>query len=268
MKLISRARCKTDPIDARKLADLLRTNLLPDIWVPDPATRANRKLLRGHAFLVRTRTRLKNRVHAYLAELNLVSPKTDLFGKQGRRWLDSLELPEEVQFQVDLLLEMLDQVELRIRRTSKRIENRVTLTPEAQLLKTVPGIGDKTAMLIWAEIGDLERFPTSHRLASFAGLVPTTRSSGGRTTHGSLPHSGSPWLRWALVEATQTLKMKPGPVRAQFTRLMRPKGTSKATIAAARKLCCYLFWMLKQGIDYDQWLRTRNRSELLEVRPR
>ena len=267
VKLICKARCKTDPIDARKLADLLRSNLLPAIWIPDPATRANRKLLRGYAFLVRSRTRLKNRVHAYLAEINLASPATDLFGKQGRIWMDSLTLPEEVRFQVDGLLELLDFLELRIRKTAKRIEQRVLMTPDAQLLLTVPGIGAKTAMLIMAEVGDLSRFPSSHHLTSFAGLVPTTRSSGGKTTHGSLPGAGSPWLRWALVETTQTLKMKPGPVRAHFTRLSRAKGNSKATVAAARKLCCYLFWMLKEQKTYPEWLHKRNSHPLLEVRP-
>jgi transposase len=204
VKLITRARCKTDPIDARKLADLLRTNLLPSVWVPDLETRANRKLLRGHAFLVKTRTRYKNRIHAHLADLNLVSPKTDLFGKQGRLWLSTLELPEETRFQVDLLLEMLDELNRRIRRLSRRIELRVEVTPEVRLLKTVPGIGDKTGLLIWSEIGTLDRFPTSHDLCSYAGLVPTTRSSGGKTTHGSLPHSGDPWLRWALVGGPRT----------------------------------------------------------------
>ena len=152
VKLICKARCKTDPIDAKKLADLVRTNLLPATWVPDPTTRANRKLLRGYAFLVRTRTRLKNRVHAYLAEINLASPASDLFGKQGRIWMDSLTLPEEVRFQVDELLEILDFLEARIRKVAKRIEQRVDMTPEAQLLLTVPGIGAKTAMLIMAKI--------------------------------------------------------------------------------------------------------------------
>jgi transposase len=267
VKLITRARCKTDPIDARKLADLLRTNLLPSIWVPDRATRANRKLLRGHAFLVKTRTRYKNRIHAHLADLNLVSPKTDLFGKQGRLWLSTLQLPEETRFQVDLLLEMLDELELRIRRLGRRIERKVEVTPEARLLKTVPGIGDKTGLLIWAEIGTLDRFPTSHRLCSYAGLVPTTRSSGGKTTHGSIPHTGNPWLRWALVEATHELKQHPGPVRTQFTKLQRSKGRSKATIAAARKLCCYLYWMLRDELTYPEWLRKRQKAHIVEVRP-
>ena len=128
-------------------------------------------------------------------------------------------------------------------------------TPEATLLQTVPGVGYHHALLIWAEIGTLERFPTSHHLASFAGLVPTTHSSGGKTVHGSLPHLGRPWLRWALIEVTQLLKLHPGPVRDEYLRLKRAKGTSKATVAAARKLCCYLYWMLRHRWSYAEWLR-------------
>ena len=122
-------------------------------------------------------------------------------------------------------------------------------------------------LLIWSEIGTLERFPTSHDLCSYAGLVPTTRSSGGKTTHGSLPHSGNPWLRWALVEATHELKQHPGPVRAQFMKLQRAKGRSKATIAAARKLCCYLYWILRDELTYPEWLRKRQQHPSVEVRP-
>src|ERR1041385_6367466 len=77
VKLIWQTRSKTDPIDARKLAELLRVNLLPTIWVPDAATRQRRQLLRGRAFLVRERTRVKNRIHGHLTAENLLAPKTD-----------------------------------------------------------------------------------------------------------------------------------------------------------------------------------------------
>ncbi len=259
VKLISKARCKTDPIDARKLADLLRSNLLPAIWVPDPTTRANRKLLRGYAFLVRSRTRIKNRIHAYLAEINLASPATDLFGKQGRIWIDSLTLPDEVRFQVDGLLELLDFLETpdpeggQAHRATGRHHPRGSAPAHRPRHR-----GQDRHAHHGRDRRPSLGFPTSHDLTSFAGLVPTTRSSGGKTTHGSLPRAGSPWLRWALVETTQTLKMKPGPVRAHFTRLTRAKGNSKATVAAARKLCCYLFWMLKEERTYPEWLQNRH----------
>ena len=96
VKLIWQARAKTDPIDARKLAELLRVNLFPAIWLPDLDTRERRQLLRGRSFLVRgrvrERTRLKNRIHGHLTSENLLAPGTDLYGKGGRAWLASAPL--------------------------------------------------------------------------------------------------------------------------------------------------------------------------------
>src|SRR5207247_4356882 len=102
---------KTDPVDARKLADLLRTDLLPAIWIPDAATRARRTLLRGRAWVVRTRTRVKARIQAYLAAENERVPVSDLFSRGGRAWLATVALTTEVRQQVDwvgALVESLD----------------------------------------------------------------------------------------------------------------------------------------------------------------
>jgi predicted cupin superfamily sugar epimerase len=74
---------------------------------------------------------------------------------------------------------------------------------------------------------------------------------------------GSPWLKWVLIEIVQTLKLAPGPIGRQYQKLLRSKGKAKATVAAARKLCCYLFWMLKEGWGYEEWLRQHE----LGVRP-
>lgn len=265
VKLICHARCKTDPVDARKLADLLRMNLLPTIWVPDPQTRATRKLLRGRAFLVRTRTKLKNRVQAYLAEENHRVPMSDLFGKGGRQWLEAVELPEASRLQVELLLETIDGLTTRVKRLDRMINKQVKLSPEAELLMSVPGIGPYTGLLIASEIGDVSRFPASHMLTSYAGLVPSTHSSGGKTRHGNVGPNGNSWLKWALVEAMHVLKRQPGPVQRHYHRLRRAKGKQKAAIGAARKLCCYLYWMLKEGWSYDEWLQQHEAGR--EVRP-
>jgi transposase len=255
VKLISQARCKTDPIDARKLADLLRTNLLPAIWVPDPESRARRQLLRGRALLVRFRTRLKNRIHAYLAEQNERVGVSDLYGRAGRAWLATVALPPDVREQVELLLALVDHLTERLTRLDRRIRERVALSAEARQLMTVPGIGPYGALLILAEVGPITRFPSAHALASYAGLVPSTRSSGGKTAHGTVGAAGSHWLKWILIEAVQTLKRRPGPVAAHYERLFRAKGKPKATVAAARKLCTYLYWMLVKGWSYEDWLQ-------------
>jgi transposase len=255
LKLISHARCKTDPIDARKLAELGRVNLVPAIWVPDAATRERRLRLRSRARLVRWRTRLKNRIHALLAEQNLAAPGTDLFGVGGRAWLAAVAVPAPVRAEIEVALELIGSLDAQISTYDALIRRWARACPEARLLQTVPGIGPFGALMILAELGSITRFQSSHELAAYAGLVPSTRSSGGKTAHGGVGPAGSGWLKWILIEAVQTLKRRPGPVQAQYERLLRAKGKPKATVAAARKLGCYLYWMLREGWSYDEWLQ-------------
>jgi transposase len=265
VKLIWQARCKTDSIDARKLAELLRTHLLPAVWVPAPEVRAQRKLLRGRAYLVRLRTALKNRIHGHLTAENCRTALTDLYGQAGRAWLRVVELSPMGRLQVDLLLDLVDTVDERIGRLDERVKRLVKDDPVAQRLPTWPGIGPFGAALLLAEIGSIQRFTSSHELAAYAGLVPSTQSSGDKTRHGSVGRAGSPWLKGILIEIVQSLKLAPGPIGQQYQKLVRSKGKAKATVAAARKLCCYLYWCLKEEWSYEAWLHQHERSE---VRPR
>jgi transposase len=265
VKLIWQARCKTDPIDARKLAELLRTNLLPTVWVPDAEVRARRKLLRGRAYLVRVRTQLKNRIHGHLTAENLRTTVTDLYGRAGRAWLSSVALSPAGRVQVDLLLELVDALDARIRSLDDRVKRLVQGDPVAQRLQTWPGIGTFGAALLLAEIGTIVRFRSAHELAAYAGLTPSTQSSGDKTRHGGVGRAGSPWLKWLLIEIVQSLKLAPGPVGQHYQKLLRAKGKPKATVAAARKLCCYLYWCLTEGWSYEEWLRQHERSEVRPV---
>jgi len=166
VKPIWQTRSKTDPIDARKLAEVLRVNLLPSIWVPDAATRQRRQLLRGRAFLVRERTRVRNRIHGHLTAENLLVPKTDLYGTGGRVWLATASLSPVLRAQTDRLLRVHDaltdeshQLDLEVRGTARR-------DPVAQQLMTIPGVGAFGALFLAAEIGPIARFRSSHERAT------------------------------------------------------------------------------------------------------
>ena len=110
----------------------------------------------------------------------------------------------------------------------------------------------------------VKRLDQRHELAAYAGLTPSTQSSGDKTRHIWVGRSGSPWLKWILIESVQSLKLATGPVGNQYQRLLRSKGKAKATVAAARKLSCYLYWCLKEGWSYQDWLR---QHDGLDVRP-
>lgn len=267
VKLIWQARSKTDPIDARKLAELLRVRLLPTIWIPDADTRARRQLLRGRAFLVRQRTQVKNRIHGHLTVENQLCPKTDLYGRAGRSWLEAVPLSPMLKAEVTRLLRLHDVLTAEIHRLDGQVVHAARGEPRAKQLQTIPGVGVFGSLFLLAEIGTVERFRSSHELAAYAGLVPTTRSSGGKTTHGGVGHASNRWLKWILCEIVTTLKLAPGPVGTYYRHLVRAKGKPKATTAAARKLCCYIYWMLKEGWSYDEWLQQHETSRGSEVRP-
>lgn len=112
-----------------------------------------RKLLRGRAYLVRLRTSLKNRIHGHLTAENCRTTVTDLYGRAGRAWLATVALSPMGRLQVDLLLELVDELGVRIQRLDDRVKRLVQDDPVAQRLQTWPGIGTFGAALLLAEIG-------------------------------------------------------------------------------------------------------------------
>ena len=154
-----------------------------------------------------------------------------------------------------------------IARLDSQVKRAARLDPTARRLATIPGVGVFGALFLHAEIGPIDRFGSSHQLAAYAGLVSTTRSSGGKTTHGPLAKMSNHWLKWILVEIVQTLELARGPVGAYYRHLLRAKGKPKATSAAARKLPCYIYWMLKEEWTYTESLQQHRQVRRPAVRP-
>jgi transposase len=180
--------------------------------------------------------RLQNRIHACLAAENCRAPTTDLFGWGGRAWLTAGPLPPEVRRDIQVQLALITTLDEQLRGYDAEVKRQASRAPAARLLESIPGIGPFGTLLLLAEIGSVSRLASSHGLAAYAGLVPSTRSSGDETAHGSVARAGSGWLKWILIEAGQAHKQVPGPVPWHYERLLRAKGKPKATEAAARKL--------------------------------
>jgi transposase len=247
VRAIAAARVKTDIIDARTLAHLLRADLIPAAYVPPPAVRELRELLRYRLDLVKQRTALKNRVHALLAKEGLASPFSDLFGRQGRQWLASLPLGPAKRQRLDGFLRVLDCLTMEIQEAELTIRQKAAADPAAQLLVSIPGIGALSALTILAEIGDIRRFPDAVHLVSYAGLAPRVRSSGGKTRLGHITKQGPSALRWVLIEATHIAVRKPGRLQDTHRRLRRGKNAAVATTACARQLLIAIYHMLRRG---------------------
>ncbi len=207
-KAIASARLKNDKVDAEILAQLLRADLLPEAWIAPPAVRQLRALLRHRVQLVRLRTLLRNRIHAVLADHGHGRP-AGCWSGPGREWLASLELPAASREVVDDDLAMIDALEVPIDRLDCEIRQRARSDPRVRVLTQLPGVGPFTALVILAEIGDVSRFASARKLASWAGLTPTVRGCDRVAHYGHISKQGPAWLRWVLCEAAQTAKRSP-----------------------------------------------------------
>jgi transposase len=117
--------------------------------------------------------------------------------------------------------------------------------PRVKALTTLPGVGEFTALVMVAEIGDITRFPSARKLASWAGLTPAVRGSDLKVRHGHISRQGSAWLRRVMNQAAQTAKRSPG-YAASYAAIARRRGTKIATIAVARKLVTRAWHLLSE----------------------
>ena len=252
VKAIASAKLKNDRVDSATLAHLLRCDLLPQAWMADRATQARRQQVRLRATLVRQRTRLKNQVHAVLHQQGLRSPVSDLFGRQGRQWLAEVKLPATARSTVEVCCRLLDGYSQEIEKQNLQLKEKARRDSRARHLMTIPGIGEYSAMLLLAEIGDLGRFASKQALCSYAGLVPRVRESAGKAARCGITRQGSPWLRWIMVEAAQTAVRCSRAAKTYFTRLAARKPRHVARVALARKLLCAVYALLHDGVVFDE----------------
>jgi transposase len=242
--------CKTDRIDARVLAELAWRDLVPAVWLPDPAVRGERERARFRMHLVRHRSALKNRVHATLVAHGVACPVSDLFGLRGRQLLERLQLPEPWQTTLQRSLELIDELDSEIDRCELELQQLGASHRYVPLLLTVPGVAWVLAYTIAAEIGEIARFSSPSKLAGYTGLCPRVYQSGQSDRRGSLSKQGPRYLRWALVEATNHACRHPlykPRYDATKKRLGKQRGPKVARVELARRLTHAIWHMLTRA---------------------
>ena len=263
-RLIAYSPIKTDKRDAKILAELLRVNCLPACHVPPPEVMEQRDLVRHRRYLVEMRTSLKNKIHAVLL-MNNMRTKHAGFTNQHR-----YELRQIGDYRINSYIDTMECVNKSIKEADKMISQIVEnhINHNAKLLTSIPGVGYYSALVIAAEIGDISRFPDSHHLCSYAGLVPSTYSSGGKTRHGGITRHGSSMLRSVLGECVLShMRIRKDSALSKFrARIARKKGNPKANVAAASKLLRICFWLLKEQREYSETMERHYPRPALESR--
>jgi transposase len=257
-KLLNGSVNKTDRIDVQSLNRLQRMGVLPTVWIPSGKLRDQRDLTRTRMYLVNMRTGLKNRIHADLDKYGLwITEVSDIFGCKGRRLLAQaiVQLPEQTRFTVERQLAQIDSLDNEISLLDGRLKEVCQDTAEAQLLRTIPGIGFTFSQVIVLEVGDVSRFPAADRLASYAGTTPRVHASGGRQRFGHVRSDVNRYLKWAYMEAANSvcLNHKRWPtkhVSRLYKRIRQRKGHGTAIGALARHLAESTYWVLTKREPY------------------
>jgi transposase len=203
-----------------------------------------RALIRHRISLVRLGTSLRNRIHAAAADHGYDRSASYWTGP-GRGWLAELDLPAASREIITDCLAVIDGLAPLIDRIDGELHQHAKADPRVKVLRTLPGVGEFTALVMLAEIGDISRFPSARKLASWAGLTPTVRGSDLTVRHGHISKQGSAWLRWVLNQAAQTAKRSPEFAPAYAT-IAKRRGKKIATIAIARKLLTRAWHLLSE----------------------
>ena len=265
LRLIFRAKRKNDRVDAEKQAKLLYLGQVPLVHVPGADVRAWRGLIELRRKLVGRRTAVKSQLRALLRGAGCCDAPAGkaLWSKRGLKWLAAAALGEADALRRDLLLEELAQADERVGRVTRELDRRADAHPGVALLRTIPGVGPRTAEAFVAYVDDVRRFARTRQVGCYLGLVPCQDSSAGRDRLGHITGDGPPTARMLLCEAAWQAVRRSPSVKAFFERVMHGEPGRKkiALVAVAHKLARSMAAMLRAGEAWREEVQEQGRGQ-------
>ena len=253
VKQIAFARVKTDIRDTLILARLLAANLAPVVWVPPQHIRQMRQLLSQRRQMVETHTQILNRMHSTAHRHHLKHERGKRFNEKNTAWQKDESLSQIEQFQLGLEMENRIYIEQQIGRITEKVSKMSHQKPWAEsmtYLMQLPGFGVITSMTVLAAIGDIGRFETSSKLASYSGLTPGLEQSGTKNRGKGITKEGRRELRWALVEAAQMAVKSDPLLKRRFQELQHRMHRNQAIVAIAHHLLELVWYVLTRRESY------------------
>ena len=259
LRAIAASKKKNDALDASKIADALRANLLPACYMGGAQMRELRRELRYRNFLVRMAIDFKNKTAGLLMECGAEYSKKRLHGKKYfAELLGSVaDVPESVKEMLRFNRVAFDLLQQCQRRLVRGLRDDPRLAARVALLMTIPGVGEILA-LTWAlEVDDPHRFRSIRRAVSYCGICSALRSSAGKTQRGPLSKQRNKHLQRMLVEAAKLAPRWNPQLAAVHKRELARGNRNRATLAVARKLVSYLLAVDKSGRAFQTGVEQR-----------
>lgn len=250
-------RRKRDRVDCRKLARGLRNDELEGIYVPPRRTLEDRSLIRTRLSMGGKQRRCKNQIKSMLLFYGVVIPERREMGHWSRRfirWIEGIRLEQpsgDLALRIHLEeLSHLRQIMAKLNRAILALSRTETYLPWVRLLRTIPGIGTLTAMILLTELGPIQRFRSLDHLCSYVGLIPDTQGSGEKEHVGEITKRGHSHLRSLLIEASWVAVRKDPVLMMAFNEYLKRMRPSEAIVKIARKLLNRVRYVLKNEAEY------------------
>lgn len=265
MKAISAGKKKADRLDARKVADMIRCNLLPSCWVAPKEIRELRSILRYRNLVVGQTSQMKNRMSSLLMESGAEYNKQRLHGaKYFTALMGGLEeVPEPVKDLLQMSRGAVETFDCVQQRLMTRLQNDPLLAKRVILLKSIRGVGDVTALTWAVEIGDPSRFSSISKVVSYCGLTSAHVESAGKTRRGPISKQRNPHLQTVLIEAAKLAPRWNPQLKEIYERELPVSNRNQATLEVARKLVSYLLAVDKSGKPFEVRTPVDARKEAL-----
>jgi transposase len=273
MRMIASSRKKTDRRDAWWIAKALAAGITPHpVYIPDTQVRLVRSLLSRRNAIANERRRWQMRARSYLRAAGFRLPKARRSVDWLLQWAETQELGIDAHLADALQLcgRQHKELGLELKSIDKQLRRMTKDLPEIQRLQTIPAVGEKVAIAIYAWVGDVTRFRNARLLCSYAGLVPSVHQSGETERMGGITKQGSTPLRSILVQAGHVLLFRctsesAAPLRAIANRIHKNRARRKiAIVAAARHILRLAFYVLRDGTDYNPAL-LRSATEVTQA---
>jgi transposase len=234
---------KTDKVDAKILADLLRSNFLPEVYIPNDETLRIRDLARHKCNITRQKTQIKCKVKSQLLMQGIPYSKR-IWNKPQLAKLKKLDDPNLANW-----LRLYDALVIEEKEVASRI-NRISRNKRlTQLLMTMPGIAEYSALMILAEIADIKRFKSAKELVMYAGFCPGVYQTG-NTERNVGNQAVNKWLKWIVSECSGRASIMQNRFQLHYAKMKQKKGFKVARRSVARKMITIIWHMLKKEEPY------------------
>lgn len=255
VKLIAETKRKTDKVDAKVLAELLRIDGLPErIHMAEGDSRELRDILKARQQLVKSATSLMNHIRGLLRQEGIKLP-TEAFRNQTI--FEELKKRKDIPFHLHPVIESYQRSIQELLKERKELDKTIGgyKNKDIELLKSVPGVGEIASKTIYSAIDTIKRFSKAKKLTSYCGLVPSVRSSGERTEYGHITREGRSEVRRVAIQGAHAIlrskNTESKPLKKWHEQVAKRRGFKTALVGLARRILQIIFYVLRDRREYD-----------------